>query len=154
MYISYFFYKRGSFQPDLNRWPLPYHGSTLPTELWKHKNGSEGRTRTYDRSVNSRLLYHWATSERSYYLKYKYNYNKYTLNFKLILGNFPMKYLEWQVIVNPLFYRINFLTFLFHRNASPYYFVHLYWELYIESEIFRSSYWNNFIFPISVKNKD
>ena len=30
------------------------------------KNGSEGRTRTYDRSVNSRLLYHWATSEYYY----------------------------------------------------------------------------------------
>ena len=27
-------------------------------------NGSTGRIRTYDRSVNSRLLYHWATVER------------------------------------------------------------------------------------------
>src|SRR5699024_9711266 len=25
-----------SFQPDLNRRPHPYHGSTLPAELWKH----------------------------------------------------------------------------------------------------------------------
>ena len=48
-----------SSQPESNRWPLPYHGSALPTELWEHiKKGSTGRIRTYDRSVNSRLLYH------------------------------------------------------------------------------------------------
>ena len=26
-----------SFQQDLNLRPLPYHGSALPAELWKHK---------------------------------------------------------------------------------------------------------------------
>ena len=37
-------------------WVLPH----------KIKNGSAGRIRTYDRSVNSRLLYHWATAEQFY----------------------------------------------------------------------------------------
>lgn len=31
-------------------------------DFWKH-NGSPNRIRTYDPTVNSRLLYHWATEE-------------------------------------------------------------------------------------------
>ena len=34
-------------------------------DLALYINGSGGRARTYDQSVNSRLLYHWATPEQS-----------------------------------------------------------------------------------------
>ena len=34
-----------SLRPDLNRWPLPYQGSALPTELHRHERaGDENRT--------------------------------------------------------------------------------------------------------------
>ncbi len=48
---------RTGFEPVLP----PWKGGVLTT--WPTGRGSEGRIRTYDRSVNSRLLYHWATSE-------------------------------------------------------------------------------------------
>ena len=64
----------------------------LPLEIGK-KNGSEGRTRTYDQPVNSRLLYHWATSEHYYSYAitlalYIYYYNKHFKIYKYFLKNF------------------------------------------------------------------
>ena len=81
-----------------NRWPSACKADALPTELnlqkiwwpvrdsnpwmhaWKaceltvsptgHKNGAWSRTRTYDRSVNSRLLYQLSYSSILFVLKY------------------------------------------------------------------------------------
>ena len=59
------------------------------------KNGSEGRTRTYDQPVNSRLLYHWATSEHYYLFTYCmkltlyiYYYNNRQKIYKYFLKSF------------------------------------------------------------------
>ena len=54
---TYFEMTRTGFEPVLP----PWKGGVLTT--WPTGHGSEGRTRTYDQPVNSRLLYHWATSE-------------------------------------------------------------------------------------------
>ena len=45
--------------------PTPLAGAPLHHLSTSPFNGSTGRIRTYDRSVNSRLLYHWATVEYS-----------------------------------------------------------------------------------------
>jgi hypothetical protein len=38
-------------------------GAPWATWVLLYNNGSAGRIRTYDHSVNSRVLYHWATAE-------------------------------------------------------------------------------------------
>ena len=43
--------------------PMPLAGAPLQPLEYFPINDSTGRIRTYDRSVNSRLLYHWATVE-------------------------------------------------------------------------------------------
>ena len=62
-----FIYQQG--QKDSNPRHLVLETNVLPTELYPYiiKLSSPSRARTYDPPVNSRLLYHWAIEDYSWF---------------------------------------------------------------------------------------